>query len=312
MRRSRFDYTERIGGIDMLDRRKKKAMEPHVFMLPSYAILLLFMGYPLLNCIRLAFSNYKVTQLDNVSFAGWDNFKKIFEDKELLLVSGNTLKFVVVTLLLQLVLGFILALALKKPFKGRGIYQGIVFLPWAFSGFIVGLTFQWLFNAEYGPVSDLLLKFHIVDERISFLGSPKLALYAVIIALVWQGIPFFGIMILAALQSVPEDLNEAAYIDGAGAVQRFLNVTLPCIKPTLIVTVLLRTIWIFNNADIIYVMTKGGPANHSNTLASYMFMKAYSTLDFGFASALGVLFMIGLTIYIGVFMRVTKFNQGDE
>lgn len=292
-------------------RKTKRALEPHIFMTPSYLVLLIFMGYPLLNCIRLAFSNYKITQLDNVTFAGWANFARIFSDKEILLVSLNTLKFVVITLIFQLIFGFILALALKKPFKGRGIYQGIAFLPWAFSGFIVGLTFQWLFNAEFGPINDILLKLNIIQERITFLGSPKWALYTVIVALVWQGIPFFGIMILAALQSVPEELHEAARLDGATAFQRFRAVTIPCIKPTLTVTILLRTIWIFNNADIIYIMTKGGPANSSNTLSSYMFMKAYSSLDFGFASALGVLFMIGLTIYVAVFMRATGYNKED-
>lgn len=281
-------------------------------MTPTYIIVGIFMGYPLLNCIRLAFSNYKITQLNNVTFAGFANFARIFSDKEIGMVAANTLKFVVVTLVLQLVLGFILALALKKPFKGRGIYQGIVFLPWAFSGFIVGLTFQWMFNGEYGPINDILLKLGLISEKISFLGSPKWAIWTVIIALVWQGIPFFGIMILAALQSVPKELEEAAVIDGANAFQRFSNVTVPSIKATLITTVLLRTIWIFNNADIIYIMTKGGPANSSNTLSSYMFMKAYSTLDFGFASALGVLFMIGLTIYVVLFMKATHYNQEVE
>ena len=290
---------------------KKKKLEPHIFMTPSYLILLVYLGYPLLNCIRLAFSNYKITQLNNVTFAGFDNFLKIFQDKEIAMISLNTFKFVIFTLALQLVLGFILAMALKRPFRGRGIYQGIVFLPWAFSGFIVGLTFQWLFNAEYGPINDILLKFGLISEKISFLGSPKYALWTVIIALAWQGIPFFGIMILAALQSVDAGLVEAAVIDGANAFQRFWHVTIPCIKPTLIVTIMLRTIWIFNNADIIYIMTNGGPANTSHTLASYMFTKAYSTLDFGYASALGVLFMVGMIIYVCAFVKVTKYNQED-
>lgn len=291
--------------------KKRKKLEPHIFMIPSYIILLVFLGYPLLNCLRLAFSNYKITQPDDISFAGFGNFIKIFQDPEIVMISLNTLKFVAITLSLQLILGFILAMALKKRFRGRGIYQGIVFLPWAFSGFIVGLTFQWLFNAEYGPINDILLKLGIINEKISFLGSPDLALWTVIIALVWQGIPFFGIMILAALQSIDEGLMEAAVIDGASAFQRFTNVTIPCIKPTLIVTIMLRTIWIFNNADIIYIMTNGGPANTSHTLASYMFTKAYSTLDFGYASALGVLFMIGMILYVGGFVKITKFNQED-
>lgn len=292
-----------------MSKKRKKALEPHLYMLPTYIIMAVFMGYPLLNCIRLAFSNYKITALDNVTFAGFDNFKRIFSDPEIGRVAGNTVLFVAATLILQFVLGFSLALALKKMFKARGLYQAIVFVPWAFSSFIVGLTFQWLFNGEYGAINDILLKLGLIEEKISFLGSVDMALWTVIVALVWQGIPFFGIMILAALQSVPAELEEAAVIDGANVIQKFWNVTIPCIKPTLVTTVLLRTIWIFNNADLIYIMTKGGPANSSHTLSSYMFTKAYSTLDFGFASALGVLFMIGLTIYTLIFMKVTKYNQ---
>lgn len=295
--------------MENMNKKTKRILEPHVFLTPCYIIIGIFMGYPLLNCIRLAFSDYNIARPDKAIFTGLDNFIRIFTDKEMSLILMNTAKFVVVTLLLQLTLGFILALALKRPFKGRGIYQGIVFLPWAFSGFIVGLTFQWIFNGEYGPINDILQKLSLTSESISFLGSPKWALWVVVIALVWQGIPFFGIMILAALQSVPEELNEAAIIDGASAIQKFWNVTIPNIKPTLVVTILLRTIWIFNNADIIYIMTKGGPANSSNTLSSYMFMKAYSTLDFGFASALGVLFMLGLTLYAALFMKATKYDQ---
>ena len=292
--------------------KSRKKLEPHLFMLPAYIVLLTCMGYPLINTLRLAFSNYKLTAKNKISFAGFDNFSKIFNDPQIGMIAMNTLKFVVITLLLQLTLGFILALALKKPFKGRGIYQAVVFTPWAFSGFLVGLIFQWMFNGEYGLINDVLLKLGLIEEKISFLGTPGVSLWTVIVALVWQGIPFFGIMLLAALQSVPEELMEAAKIDGANALGRFWNVTIPCIKPTIVVTVLLRTIWIFNNADLIYIMTKGGPANTSDTLSSYMFIKAYSTLDFGFVSALGVLFMMGLTIYILWFMKITKYNQAGD
>lgn len=291
---------------------RTRKLEPHVFMLPSYIVLFGFMGYPLINCIRLAFLNYKITKLDDVSFAGLNNFKEIFADPDLLMILGNTLKFVVITVALQFILGLILALALKKRFRFRGLYQGIVFLPWAFSGFIIGLTFRWLFNGEYGPIDDLLMKAHIITTKISFLGTPGYSLFTVITALVWAGIPFFAIMILAALQSIPEEMYEAAKIDGANVIQRFKAITIPFIKPTIVIAILLRTIWVFNNADLIYVMTKGGPANSSNSLSSYMFMKAYSTLNFGQASALGVLFMFILVLYVLIFFQITRFNEAGD
>lgn len=290
----------------------KSKLEPHIFMSPSYFVLIVFMGYPLLNTIRLAFSNYKITRPDDISFAGLANFEKIFSDRNIGMISINSLKFVLITLFFQLMLGFILALALKKPFKGRGAYQAIVFAPWAFSGLVVGMIFKWMFNGEYGLINSVLMDLGLIEQKISFIGTPGLSLVTVIVAMVWQGVPFFGIMILAALQSVPEELMEAAKMDGANSLGRFWHVTIPCVKPTLVITILLRTIWIFNNADIIYTMTAGGPANSSHTLSSYMFTKAYATLDYGFASALGALFMLGLTIYIIWFFKVTKYNQAGD
>ena len=286
-----------------------RKLEPYIFMVPSYLLLLAFVAYPLVNCVRMAFLDYRLAHPNGHPFIGFDNFKKVFMDSDILLIVQNTLVFVVVTVSLQFILGMTLALALKKPFRLRKVYQAIVFLPWSLSSFIVGLNFRWLFNGEYGPVNDLLMRFGLISEKLVLLGSAKLSLLTVIIALTWWGIPFFGIMLLAALQSIPEDFYEAASLEGCGSVKCFFLITMPTIKPTVVITVLLRVIWVFNNADLIYVMTKGGPANTSHTLSSYMFTKAYSTLDFGMASALGVMFIIILILFALFFMQTTKYSE---
>ena len=271
-------------------------------------LLLLFIAYPLVNTVALAFQDYRLTSVQSAKFNGLANFKAIVTDPYFGLILRNSLIFTFVTVLLQFFLGLVLALALNKPFRGRNIYQAIVFLPWSISALVIGFTFRWLYNAEFGPVNDLLIKLGILKEKVSFLGDGRLALLCVISAMVWYGVPFFGIMLTAAFQSIPTDLYEAAEIDGSGAVKKFWYITLPYAKPTIILTLLLRTIWIFNSADLIYVMTNGGPANATHTLASYMFSKAYSTLDFGQTGALGVLFMAGLLLYAGAFMKLTKYD----
>ena len=258
--------------------------------------------------MALAFQDYRLTSVQSAKFNGLANFKAIVTDPYFGLILRNSLIFTFVTVLLQFFLGLVLALALNKPFRGRNIYQAIVFLPWSISALVIGFTFRWLYNAEFGPVNDLLIKLGILKEKVSFLGDGRLALLCVISAMVWYGVPFFGIMLTAAFQSIPTDLYEAAEIDGSGAVKKFWYITLPYAKPTIILTLLLRTIWIFNSADLIYVMTNGGPANATHTLASYMFSKAYSTLDFGQTGALGVLFMAGLLLYAGAFMKLTKYD----
>ena len=172
----------------------------------------------------------------------------MFSDTDFLLLLKNSLIYVIISVVAQFVLGLILALCLKTKFRGRGIYQSIVFLPWAFSSFVVGLMFRWSFNGEYGVVNDILMKMGIIKENVAWLGTPGLSLAVVIIAMIWMGIPFFrNVMILAALQSVPDDIYEAADIDGCGMFRKFFSLTLPYIKPTIIMTVLLRTIWIFNS-----------------------------------------------------------------
>ena len=273
---------------------KKRKREPWLFLLPVLVVLLLLFGYPLINSIVMAFQNYKLTAPNDIYFNGFENFKKLFGDPDGLMILKNSIIYVVISVAGQFLLGLTLALALKKQFKGRGLYQSIVFLPWAFSGFVVGLIFRWSFNGEYGVVNNLLMKLGIIDNNIAWLGTPGYSLAVVIIAMIWMGIPFFAIMILAALQSIPADVYEAADVDGCGTVRQFFQITLPYIKPTLITTVLLRTIWIFNSLDLVVIITDGGPANSSQTLPAYMYSKAFGSYDFGFAAALGVMLMLSL------------------
>ena len=263
-----------------MSRRKK--MEPWYYVGPIFLLLVIMFGYPLIKSVVMAFQNYKLGNA-NVYFNDFANFHKMFGDKDFLLLLKNSVVYVVVSVFGQFIGGLILALCLRDKFKGRGIYQSIVFLPWAFSAFVVGLVFRWSFNGEYGVVNDVLMKLGIIKKGIAWLGTPGLSLVVVILAMIWIGIPFFGIMILAALQSIPDEIYEAADMDGCGMFRKFFSLTLPYIKPTVIMTILLRTIWIFNSFDLVVIVTQGGPANYSQTLPSYMYTKAFSGYDFGLA-----------------------------
>lgn len=292
--------------------KTKKKMMPYLYVLPVLILLLIMYGYPLIKSIIMSLQDYKLTSVGNVAFNNFENFKKMFADTDFLLLLKNSLIYVIISVAAQFLLGLLLALCLKDKFRGRGIYQSIVFLPWAFSSFVVGLMFRWSFNGEYGVVNDILMKLGIIDENVAWLGTPGLSLAVVIIAMIWMGIPFFGIMILAALQSVPEDIYEAADIDGCGMFRKFFSLTLPYIKPTIIMTVLLRTIWIFNSFDLIVIITGGGPVNYSQTLPSYMYSKAFSSYDFGLASAFGVLLIVILGIYAVLFLKLSNYEKAGD
>jgi len=291
--------------------RTRRMLEPYWFILPVLVLMILMFAVPLLNSFVMAFQKYKLGSA-NITFYKWGNFEKLFSDRDFPMIVKNTVIFVLTTVAGQFLMGFALALALWRKFPGRGIYQSIVFLPWAFSSFVVGLMFRWSFNGEYGVVNDLLQKLGVITEKISWLGAPGYSLAVVILAMIWIGIPFFAIMILAALQSIPSDIYEAAEIDGAGVFTRFFQITIPYIKPTLLMTLLLRTIWVLNSIDMIIVITDGGPANHSMTLPAYMYSRAFSGYDFGLASAIGVLQMAVLLIYTLIYMRITDFSKAGD
>ena len=292
--------------------KTKKKIAPYLYVMPVLILLLIMYGYPLIKSIIMSLQDYKLTSSGSAPFNDFANFKKMFSDTDFLLLLKNSLIYVIISVVAQFVLGLILALCLKTKFRGRGIYQSIVVLPWAFSSFVVGLMFRWSFNGEYGVVNDILMKMGIIKENVAWLGTPGLSLAVVIIAMIWMGIPFFGIMILAALQSVPDDIYEAADIDGCGMFRKFFSLTLPYIKPTIIMTVLLRTIWIFNSFDLIVIITGGGPVNYSQTLPSYMYSKAFASYDFGLASAFGVLLIVILGIYAVLFLKLSNYDKAGD
>lgn len=281
-------------------------------LLPALILVALFTYTPFVQGIIMAFQNYKIFDLRNVQFVGLQNFVDVFNDPKFLDALINSGYWVVISLVCQFLLGFALALLLRKGFRGRGIYQGFVFYSWALSGFLIGMIWKWMFNSQIGVINDLLLKLGLIDERIGFLSDPKWAMMSVIIANIWYGIAFFAIMLLAALQSVPADLYEAADMDGAGGIRKLFDVTIPYIMPTIITTTLLRVIWIFNDPTLIYGMTNGGPAGSTHILSSFMLDKIMFGGDYGSASAVGVIMIILLLLYTVFYLTATRSEKvGD-
>ena len=284
-----------------------------VMMIPAFLFVILFLYFPLAKGVVMAFQNYNMFDLTNLHFIGLDNFKAIITDPytDFWQIMWNTLIWLVFSLIFQFLLGFTLALLLKKPFRGRGIYSGLVFYAWALSGFAIGLIWSWLFNGQFGLFNDFLVRLGLIDTPIGFLSTPGLAMVSVIITNIWYGVPFFGIMLLAALQSVPNELYEASVLDGCGAVKQLFYVTIPYIKPTIISTILLRTMWIVNYPDIIYAMTNGGPVNSTNILATQMINEVFKQYDYGQGSAFGVIIMLILFIYSVIYLKLTRSSEAD-
>jgi len=281
---------------------------------PSVVLVSVFTYYPVLRGIPMAFQQYSLWDLHNTPFVGFANFRNLFSRPDFTLSLPNTLQWVVFSLLGQLAIGFTLAMFLRKPFRGRGLYQGAVFFPWAVSGFLIGILWRWLYNGSYGVLNDILIRLGIVDiaNPIGFLSDRQYAMGAVIVANIWYGIAFFAIMIQAALQGVPEELYEAAEVDGASKIQQFFNITLPFIAPVLSLTVLLRCIWIFNFADMIYALTRGGPGGATEIMTSLQLNLVMFGNDYGLAAAMGLILTIVMAAFTTVYLFVTRRARAQE
>ena len=288
-------------------RGRKQRAEPYFYLAPGVLLIALVMLVPLILGVGYSFQHLVVYDpLSNGGFVGLANYQQILGDPLFWTALSNTLKWTISSLIFQILLGLGLALLLKAPFAGRGLYQALVFLPWAVPAFLSGFAWKWLYDPAIGPFSPALLAAGWIKAPLNILGDPATALWGAVLANVWFGVPFFAITLLAALQSIPGDQYEAADIDGAGRWTKFRYITLPWLRPTLLITVLLRTIWIANFTDLIWVMTGGGPANSSHILSSYIFSTVFQKLDFGYGAALSSVLLLILLIYAAALGRLRQ------
>jgi multiple sugar transport system permease protein len=279
------------------------------FLAPAAIMILVFVFYPVIRTVQLGFQNFNLFDQLNVGYNGLQNFRNIIEDPNFGTVIKNTFLWVFVSVFFQFTIGFGLALLMKAKFKFIGIYQGLIFIPWALSGFLMGLVWKWIFDESFGVLNDALLKLGIIDTRIPWLSDARWGMAAVIIANVWYGVTFFVIMILAALQGVPKEMLEAAELDGANRAQTLFSVIIPYIRATLILIVLLRIMWITNFPDLIFGMTQGGPAGQTHIISSWLIEKLTLDADWGAASALGLMTMVILFVFTLFYLMATRLEK---
>ncbi len=292
--------------------KQKIVWTPYLLILPAVLLIAGVMLYPLCKTFYLAFQHYNPAMPFANGFAGLENFIKIFTTEEFYSSLWVSLKWVAALVLLQLVFGMIVALILNQNFKGRGFFRALVFVPWAMSGVLTAVLFSLIYNQNYGVLNDLLMKIGLISEPVAWLGNQHLVLGSVIVAELWRGIPFFAISLLAAMQGLPQDVYEAAKVDGATKWQSFRFVTLPLLKDTIVLTTLLRTIWEFNSVDLIFSLTNGGPVGKTTTLSVLIANQALTTNNYGYGSAISVVSFFILAIVAIIYMKVSGFGKGSD
>lgn len=282
------------------------------FLIPSIFLMLVFLYYPAINGIIMSFRNVTLLDVDNKDFVGLENYRAFFDLSFGPIMWKNTLLWLVLCLGLEFLCGFGLALLLQVNFRGRKVYESIVFVPWALSGFTVGVIWKWMFNGNSGVINDILVRLGILDAQIGFLSNPKTAFYCVIIAKVWTGMAFFSIVTIAALRTIPKEMYEAADIDGANGSQKFFYITLPSIRALLLLTVLVRAIAMMNAPDLIFGMTGGGPAGRSHTISSYIMNEVITTTSYGKTSAAGVILWLLTLVICIIYVVSTNATKGSD
>lgn len=278
------------------------------FAAPVVVYLLVFYAYPLLRNIDLSVRNYTVAAFvsGNAPFTGIANYLTVFQDPTFLPALSHTAVFVLVSIAFQFAFGMALAVFFYQHFPLHGLLRALFLVPWLLPLIVSASTWSWMMNSDSGVINSALEAFHV--GQINWLTSPQWSLVAVLIANIWIGIPFNLVILYSGLQSISTDIYEAAALDGANAWQKFWRVTFPLLRPVSAITLLLGLVYTLKVFDIIWIMTRGGPANASTTLATWSYQLGFGSLlpNFGPAAAVGNLLIILALVFGLIYVRMQK------
>ncbi|QJD86184.1 carbohydrate ABC transporter permease [Cohnella herbarum] len=278
------------------------------FILPAVVTLLVLITYPLIYGAYISF--FDTNLITKWDFVGLKYYVDIFSNSEFLNRILLTLHYTFWVVVGHFIIGTGLALILNMKLKGITVFRVILILPWLFPEVVVGLLWKWLFNPMYGLFNAVLMNWGWIDDPVSWLGNEQTAFAAVIVVSIWKGFPMVMMLLLAGLQSIPEDVYEAAKIDGCTRSTAFRYVTLPALMPVMVVTLILDTVWWFKHFTMIWILTQGGPGNATNVVSIDIFKQAFDFFNFGKASAMAILVFFVCWLMGYGYRRL--FGNGDD
>ena len=283
-----------------------------VFVIPAMLIVFLLLVYPIFSSIYFSFTSKNLIR-PYYKWIWFDNFKFVLTNPEFYRAFLNSIKWTILSITGQLLVGFIAALSLNKIPKFSGFYRTLLIIPWAFPAIVIAFSWKWILNDVYGFIPNLLTQLHITKENINFLADPKTAFWIVLFINIWFGAPLFMVNILAALKTIPREQYEAAIVDGASSFQVFRYITIRHIRGVIGLLVVLRTIWVFNNFDLLYLLTGGGPSDLTTTLPIYAYKTGWNLKRLGTASAVTILLLLFLmAVCFGYFKLLNKWEREDD
>lgn len=276
-----------------------------LLLLPAVLFICVVTLYPLIDSFWISLHGWDLTRpAEGHPFLGLGNYRYVLFDPTFWNSVRITAVFVVAAVTVEIILATSIALMLNRDFRGRSFVRVVALLPWAIPSVVNGIMWKWIFNPSYGALNGLLYSLHLTDEYIIWLGSPGLAMTAVVWADIWKETPFIMLLILAALQTIPQELYEAARVDGANPFQSFFKITLPLIQPVMFVAIALRTIWALKNFDLIYTLTAGGPSGATSVVGYYTYLKTFVSLNLGRGAAAAWIMTVVVLILVVIYQRL--------
>lgn len=300
----------------MLGKLRERFLKRGIYILifagPLVLALLFLFVYPFFSAIQTSFVKHSIKDMSE-AFNGLANYREVFADPRFLPILGNTIVFSVFSILIATVLAFVAALLLNTNMRFKGFIRAVNIIPWVAPPLTVSLVWRWIFHSQYSPINDILLRLNIIDEPLVWLGNTSTGLppfftfpmLIIIIIYVWRIYPFLMLVLLSGLQSIPEELYEAAEVDGATFRQKVFSITIPMLKPVLVVSLTIVFIWTFQYFNISYLVTGGGPRGYTEVLATHIYNLSFLKYNYSAGAVVGVLMMLILIIPSFYFINST-------
>lgn len=296
--------------------RRQRTRTAWLFMLPMLAVLAAVAGWPLLRTIWFGFTDAQLSDLAAAKFVGlanyldWDDggYYGLLADPDWWRSVWNTVRFAVVSVAAETVFGLAIAMALNVDFRGKGLLRAAILVPWAIPTIVSARMWSWMLNDQFGIINDILIRLHIISTGIPWTADSSYATWAVILVDVWKTTPFMALLLLAGLQSLPTDCYESARIEGVGPWKVFWHVTLPLMRPVIVVAVIFRALDALRVFDLIYVLTAGSKATMS--MSVYARQQLIDFQDIGYGSAASTLLFLTIGVLMLVYMRLTRASLG--
>ncbi|GAA0291165.1 multiple sugar transport system permease protein [Gracilibacillus halotolerans] len=290
---------------------KRKLNPGYIYIFPAVLIMVLLIGYPLIYNISLSFKDVTLANLagNDQPFVGFQNYIELFNHELFPVALKNTFLFTIGSIAFQFIIGFALALFFSMNFKLANFLRGLMMVSWLVPLTVTAMLFQFLLSPSVGLLNHIPIYFGWIEEPIAWLSLPEYAMWGIIITNIWIGVPFNMLLLATGLNNLPKDVYEAAAIDGATWIQRFRHITLPLLKPVIMIVMMLGFIYTFKVFDLVYVMTGGGPANSTQVLSTLSYQFSFQNFDFGLgASVANILFVILLIISI-IYIKMTDEDE---